>query len=881
MTTDTTTSPAAPYWHAHEAVDVVYQLDSDIAVGLSQAEVEQRRTVHGANELPLEEVRTVWQLLAAQFTSPLIAILLVAMVVTALIGEYTDSVVIAVVLIINASIGYFQESRAERAVHALMELASPQAIVIRDSREQVVAARDLVPGDIVRLTSGDRVPADLRLVRTTTLDIDESMLTGESEPIRKSTDPVAESAIVADRFGMAYFGATVVSGRATGIAVATGLNTQLGKIADSIRTQARPTTPLQRRMKGFANRIAVVVLGATGITFAAGIALGESPSSMFLIAVALAVAVVPEGLPVALTVALALGVRRMSQRNVVIRALLAVETLGSTNVIGSDKTGTLTENRMTAVELWTADGTYTLRGDWFDVPPSDVAFIETLRSAAASSEAAIEVVDAEIAGRRGEATDVALLEAAYRHQIASAEPSRDPGLLALVPFESQRQYAYAIVDEDGPVLRAKGAPERLVGMASSSHRDVVLQAADDMARRGLRVLAMAQRKLDTTADEIDPVAPPEPSGLTVTGLIGLQDPPRDGVKESIDRCRDAQLRVIMITGDHAATAQAIAAELGIGADEPVACNGRELEEMSDEQLESVVGQIDVFARVTPEHKLRVVRALQAHGLVVAVTGDGVNDGPALKAADIGVAMGRSGTDVAREASDMVLTDDNFVSIAAAVEEGRVVFDNVRKVTYFLLSTGFAAIVAIVSAMAAGLPLPYVPAALLWLNVVTNGVQDVALAFDPGEPDVLQRPPRHRDEPIVPWLLWERAALCGTAMAVGSLWIYTWAIDAGYSQPVQRGAALTTLVVAMAVHAYNARSERRSILRTGIVGNRLLLASTIAALLIHLTAMSWGPMQFVLQIAPVPAQAWTRILAVAAAIIVVSEAHKLVRSRGWR
>ncbi len=902
MTTDTTTGPPTAAdipWHATDAAEVVAELDTDTDRGLDGDEAASRLEHYGPNELGRDEPRSNLEIVLGQFKSPLIYILLIAAVVTIAIEEYTDAAVIAAVLVINAVIGFIQERKADRSVHALMELAAPTSTVIRDGNEQDIDAVELVPGDVVLLTSGSRVPADLRLVRATSLEVDESLLTGESLPTRKRIDPVDEEALASDRTSMAFMGSAVTSGRGRGVVVATGAQTELGAIAESIRTEEQPQTPLQQRMHRFANIIAVAVLGSTVVAFVLGVALGEPLQEMFLTAVALAVAVIPEGLPVAFTVAMALGVHRMAQRNAIIRSLPAVETLGSTDVIGSDKTGTLTANRMTVRRAWTTDG-WVFFGDEdgddeAELEPAsahveerpDGALMAALRTAVLSNESSLIVRDNGEVEHRGDPTETALLVAAREVGIGPGALRDEVPELATVPFESDLRYSYIVTDEDGPILRLKGAPERVLELCvtirdADGTRDLdpdeVLAIAQEMAQQGLRVLAMAERRLDQRADEIDASAPPAPEELTLIGLLGMQDPPRPGVRDAIERCHHAGIRVAMITGDHAATARAIAEDLGIAEEGATALTGTDVEAMDDDELFEQVPEVDVYARVSPEHKLRIVRAMRGHDQVVAVTGDGVNDGPALKAADIGVAMGRSGTDVAREASDMVLTDDNFVSIANAVEEGRVVFDNVRKVTYFLLSTGAAAIVAIITSIAAGLPLPYVPAALLWLNVVTNGLQDVALAFEPGEPDVLDRPPRRREEGIVNQILWERTALTGVVMALGSLWLFTWAIDIGLNDAQSRGVALTTLVFAMAAHVYNARSERRSIITTHIAGNRFLLIATIVALTIHVGASYWGPTQLVLQIEPVTAEGWGRIAVVAVAVVLASEIHKWLRSR---
>jgi magnesium-transporting ATPase (P-type) len=899
--TDTDRDERAP-WHALGPAEVITELGTDLEAGLGSEEAAERLARYGRNELRPDEPKSDLAILLDQFTSPLIYILLVAGVVTIAIDEYTDAAVIAAVLVINATIGFIQERRADRSVHALMQLASPSSVVVRDGQQVTIDSVELVPGDVVLLSSGTLVPADLRVCRATTLAIDESLLTGESDPTSKSPAPVAADALAADRTSMAHMGSSVVSGRGRAVVVATAVDTQLGAIAESIRTEEDPESPLQQRMNRFANIIAVAVLASTVAAFALGVALGGAVEEMFLTAVALAVAVVPEGLPVAFTVAMALGVRRMATRNAIVRSLPAVETLGSTNTIGSDKTGTLTENRMTVLRAWTADGWFTVRPDVGGeddlvrqqglreaatavAAAPDGPLAATLRTGILSNESELRYSPEGTIEHRGDPTESALLEAALHAGLEPAGIRDRTTELATVPFESELRYAYVVVDEDGPVLRLKGAPERVLDLCDRIATDdgereldhaAVHEAAEAMAHLGLRVLAFAERRLGD--GRVDADAPPAPERLALTGLVGMQDPPRHGVREAVARCRDAGIRVVMITGDHAETARAIARELQLSdrLEDARVLTGRELEGLDDEQLEAEVGEVDVFARVAPEHKLRVVQALRHQGDVVAVTGDGVNDAPALKVADIGIAMGRDGTDVAREASDMVLTDDNFVSIAAAVEEGRVVFDNVRKVTYFLLSTGAAAIAAILYSISAGLPLPYVPAALLWLNVVTNGLQDVALAFEPGEPDVLDRPPRRRSEGLVSRVLWERTLLTGLTMAAGSMWVFHWAIDRGLSADEQRGAALTTLVFAMAVHVYNARSERRSIAVTHVRGNRFLLVATILALSIHVAASYWGPTQRVLQIAPITSGGWTRLVAVGVAVALISEAHK-----AWR
>jgi calcium-translocating P-type ATPase len=887
ITVPTVTDPEQPLeqaWHAISADQTAAQLATS-AEGLPPADVEARRRDHGPNAIEEDGGPGRFRLFLHQFASPLIYLLLLAVVVTLLLGEWVDAAVIGSVLLLNAVIGFGQEYRAERSVRALLQLTAPEARVVRQGVEEVIDARDLVPGDVVLLESGALVPADLRLFAVTSLEIDESLLTGESRPVRKGIDPVDAEVVAADRTGLAYLGATVVRGRARGYVVATGAATELGRIAERVREEGPTRTPLQRRMDRFANLLAVAVAAAAITAFAIGLVRGEPLSEMFLVAVALAVAVVPEGLPVVFTVALALGVRRMADHRAIVRRLAAVETLGSTTTIGSDKTGTLTENRMTVQRFWlpTTAGTgreLSLADAPRELRTAPVGSLHwTLLAGVLASEAQRYRTGEEVRSE-GDPTEVALLAAADEAGVDPAQARRTHEVMLEVPFEPERQYSAAVATfEDGPVLLVKGAPERVLTMSSwlqGPHGPVPLEAsavhaaAARMAGRGLRVLAMAYRPLEQV-----PASPDElpTDGLVFCGLQAMLDPPRPGVREAIAGCHAAGIRVVMITGDHADTARAIARDLGLAGDLDTVLTGRELESMSDEQLRAAVGEVTVFARVDPEHKYRVVTALQATGETVAVTGDGVNDAPALKAADIGIAMGRSGTDVAREAADMVLTDDDFVSIFHAVEQGRVTFDNIRKATFFLVSTGAAAIVALLTALALGWPTPLLAVQLLWLNLVTNGVQDIALAFEPAEPGVLDRPPRDRREGMLTPALWRRVALSGLVMGTITLSLFWWALERTGSIEQARTVALTTLVVAQAYHVFNSRVLTRSVWRTNPLTNRFLLAAQLVALTVHVGALHLPATQFLLRVEPIDAASWIRIVLAGLAVIAVNELHK--------
>ncbi len=890
------------HWHATGHSDVVAELGSNSERGLSADDVAERLERHGTNELEETPPPHPMVVLARQFRSPLIYILVAAAAITLLLREYVDSAVIAAVLLLNAVIGFTQERRAETAVRALMGLVVPHAMVVRDGRSQEIESRDLVPGDIVELESGGRVPADLRLISANALQVDESLLTGESLPVTKSIDPVSQEAVLADRSSMLFTGATVTTGRARGVVVATGAETELGAIAGMMRSEAVLETPLQKRMTRLAHVIGIAVGIAAAVVFVTGVALGGEVGEMFLTAVALAVAAIPEGLPVVFTITLALGVRRMAQRNAIIRRLPAVETLGSTTVIGSDKTGTLTENRMTVTAIWAAGTRYVLDGSdprsGFVVDPdaSGPDMSEALERAlvigAAANEASVEL-EGDDPVPTGDPTEVALLLAAAGHGLDLGSLTSGT-ITAEVPFESSRRYSALVVEhEGGHEVLVKGAPERIIEMCELQmtpdgerpiDADAMRDEAQSLAGEGLRVLAMAWRPPsgDMATTDVDGLG--DLDGLILIGMQGMLDPPRAGVADAIATCHRAGIHVAMITGDHAVTARAIAIDLGLSDAESEVLTGVDLAELSDDELTERIEQGNVFARVAPEEKLRIVHAFQRCDHVVAVTGDGVNDAPALRAASIGVAMGRDGTDVAREASDMVLADDNFVSIAAAVEEGRITFDNVRKVTFFLISTGVASIIAITLGVWFGWPLLMLPAQLLWLNLVTNGLQDVALAFEPGEDGVLDRPPRPQREGVLSRVLWERSLVAGIVMAAGTLMMFRWQLDRGLGDERLMAAqttALTTMVIFMAFHAGNSRSETRSVLRVNPLSNPFLLVATLAAVSVHIGSLYFAPTQFILRVEPLDLETWMRLVPLAVTIIFAMEIDKAIRRRSLR
>ncbi|MCS7162184.1 MAG: HAD-IC family P-type ATPase [Bacteroidia bacterium] len=875
-------SPSAP--HVASVEEVVSMLHTTPR-GLSSQEAERRLQQVGPNQIQKAPPIFLWKILWHQFSSPFIYLLLAAAGISLFLGDYIDAGVISTVLILNATIGFIQEYRAEKAVEALRSLTAPQATVLRDGVEQRLPAAQLVPGDVVLLESGVRVPADIRLSEAILLQIDESILTGESAPVYKDPSPLPAETPLSDRKNMVYAGTMVTSGRGRGYVVATGALTEMGRIAQSLAQTEKGDIPLLRRMERLAKLIGIFIAGGTGLVFFLGLLFGYPLWEMFKVGVGVAVAAIPEGLPIVLTVTLARRVWAMAQRNALVRHLAAIETIGRATVIGSDKTGTLTENRMTVRAFWT-DGKR-----WLPAP-SNKDGIEALQALAL--EISVLANEAELAdessperGGSGDPTDLALLWAALQAGYApKAIRIAQPEVLR-IPFEPERRYA-ASFRQKGPsayTLYLKGAPEKVLSLCT--HRltreglvpidsDFVLNAVASLAQEGMRVLGLAYKPNLSTL----PSPPFPPTDLIFVGLVGLMDPPRSGVSQAVADCQAAGIRVVMITGDHAVTAQAIAAQIGISTPEVI--TGEMLQRLSPAQLEEKIETVNVYARVSPEQKLEIVRLLQKKGEIVAVTGDGVNDAPALKAAHVGIGMGKGGTDVAREASDIILADDNFVTIRNAVEEGRTAFQNIRNATFFLLSTGMASILLFLVAILLGWPMPILPAQLLWLNLVTNGLQDVAMAFEPPLPGLMRQKPRPPDEGIISPLLWERTLFIALLMAgvVAYLFWYEYRLtgDLGKAQTV----ALTTFVLFQNFHIGNARAEYLSAFRLSPFRNPFLVGAALIALGVHAMALYLPPTQFVLRVVPIEPAAWLRSIVWALSVILVGEAHKWMRSpqRAW-
>jgi Ca2+-transporting ATPase len=897
-----TSKGSTPLWHALDRDAVARTLDVSLT-GLGEHDAAQRLERFGPNRLEPPPPPSRWMILVRQFRSPLIYVLLAAALIALALGELSDAAFIGAVLVLNAGIGFVNELRAEREVHALFNLVRTRARVRRGGHVVDVDGEVIVPGDLILLESGARVSADVRLVEAHALRIDESLLTGESLPVEKDAACVLTAgAPLGERLNMAFAGSMVTTGRGLGLVVATALSTEVGKIAGQVAATRPEPPPLVRRMERFARLVGTAALILCGILVGIGVVRGQPFEEVLLSAIALAVSAIPEGLPIALTVALAIAVSRMARRGVVVRHLPAVEALGSCGVIATDKTGTLTQNELTVERAVAGRETYDVSGIGYapegelssDRKPVVLAerasLFRLVRAASLANEASLSRhEDGQDSWEwSGDPTDVAFLALGIK---AGTDPvtlvtAHEP--VAAIPFEPEHRYAASFHRRDGGgLICVKGAPERVIAMCSVELDDETgdtipldraraLASVDELMRDGRRVLAVADAETPEPASLQTP--PPEPSELVFLGLVAMTDPPRERVDAAIARCRKSGIQVVMVTGDHATTARAIAARIGLGSDDCHVLTSDEIARLDDDQLTDGIHRHVVVARATPADKLRVVRAWQRRGAFVAVTGDGVNDAPALRQADLGVAMGRAGTDVAREAADLVITDDDFSSIVAGIEEGRVAYDNVRNVTYLLVSTGAGEVLAVTGALALGLPVPFTAVQLLWLNLVTNGIQDVALAFEPGEPGVLERPPRPPGEGIFDRLMIERTLLAGLVFGGLSLACWAWWTAPGRSIAEARNLVVQLFVLFEIFHIGNSRSETRSMFRMSPFHNPVLLGGTLAALGVHVGAMYTPFFQDLLGVAPLAAAEWLVLGMLAMSIVAVMETHKWWRRR---
>lgn len=865
--------------------------------GLSSEEARARLQRYGPNILPQAKPPGMHEVFVRQFASPLIYVLLLAAVISLLIREWSDGIFITAVLLINATVGSIQEYSAQRAASSLQRVVTTFSRVLRDGDLYEIDSRELVVGDIIVLESGDKVPADIRLLMANELRIDESQLTGESLASAKQADQLLEEeTFIGERCNMAFAGSLIDRGRGQGVVVATALESEFGRIAEAVLSRRPPKAPLLIRMERFTHMVALVVAVAAlltaGISFARGMAIND----IFLLAVALAVSAIPEGLPVALTVALAVGMQRMARRNVIIRRLVAVEALGSCTYIATDKTGTLTVNQLTARTIALPSGeTFSISGEGTDpegtiTSTSHPPTTATLHLLERLCLAAVLPNDGYLGHRQeewthhGDAVDVALLVMAHKAGIIQPQAVSSCPQIAAIPFASERLFGASLNRVgDGQWVYVKGALERLLPMCShmaTPGKDCPLDPyqittqAEHLANQGFRLLALASGK----------VAPMDPAefteaklqGLTLHGIVGMLDPLRPEAKDAVGRCRGAGIEVAMITGDNPATAHAIARDLELAPSLESIVTGVQLHQTpTRDDFDRCAGRGRVFARVEPRQKLDIVQSLQRGGHFVAVSGDGVNDAPALRAAEIGVAMGKSGTDVARETAGLIITDDNFSSIVAGVEEGRIAYSNVRKVIFLLISTGAAEIVLFTLALITNQPLPLVAVQLLWLNLVTNGIQDVALAFEPGEGDELDQPPRSPKEPIFNRVMIERVILSALVMGIVAFLLFQYLLGCGYTIDQARNETLLLMVLFENIHVFNCRSEKRSVFRHNLLRNKILLVGTIMAQLIHIGAMYAPWFSTVLHIEPVTLKDWLQLLSLALTLLVVMEMQKVI------
>lgn len=878
----------AEAWYQQSGIEVVEQIGSDLHNGLTEGEAAARLAKNGPNELKGKPRATMWEMLLEQFKDFLVLILIAASIVSAFVGEVADSLVIVTIVVLNAVLGVFQETKAEKALEALQKMAAPNTKVIRGGVLLTIPSRELVVGDIVRLEAGDYVPADVRILESMNLKVEEASLTGESVPVEKETAALNHEAPLADRHNMAYMGTVVTYGRGRAVVIGTGMDTEIGKIAEMISSFEEQSTPLQEKLASFGKVLGILCLAVCAVVFVLGIYQGyrdghltwDEVTLLFMTAVSLAVAAIPEGLPAVVTIVLAIGMQRMVKKNSIVKKLHAVETLGSTTVICSDKTGTLTQNQMTVVRLF-ADGQllavsgegYSPQGEFSrdgqalavaDEPGLKVL----LQGSALCNDAILQTTDDQGWKIAGDPTEGALVVVAAKAGFDRDSMNGQFPRVQEIPFDSSRKMMTTFHRLPGGGIRAfvKGAPDILLNRCTkilirdSIHDLAAPETADisaansAMARRALRVLAVGYRDFPDMPADLDPARIEQE--LTFVGLLGMIDPPRSEAREAVKICAKAGIRPVMITGDYRDTALAVAMDLGIAEDESQVVTGQQLNAMSGEELCEVVKTASVFARVSPEHKVAIVEAFQCNNHIAAMTGDGVNDAPALKKADIGVAMGITGTDVTKETADMVLTDDNFASIVAAVEEGRVIFANIRKFVFFLMSCNLAEIFVIFFAMILGWPIPLLPIQLLWLNLVTDAFPALALGMERPEPGVMDQPPRDPQEPILNSNMKKMILIQSGVLTLAVLGAYYYALTRltpGYSlgAPVSpeldltmaRTFAFATMISAELLRAYTTRSEHYSVFKIGLFSNQYMNMGVGLSFLLLALAL-YGPLHAV-------------------------------------
>ncbi|MFO0426216.1 MAG: cation-translocating P-type ATPase [Planctomyces sp.] len=895
-------------WHSETAESAESLLKSDSARGLTESAVEERRAICGANRLAGAPRVSVWIRLASQFKDLVIWILIFAAVIAGLTGEWIDTAAIMMIVILNGLIGFSQEERAERALASLQKLSSPMARVMRDGALRQIPAEDLVPGDWIQLEAGDNVPADTRLLTAFSLQAQEAALTGESVPVEKSADlQLPQNAPLGDRRNLIFLGTVITSGKATGLVVRTGMNSELGSIAGLLNRSERETTPLQKRLAELGRVLVGICLSIVVVIFVLQMLRGGEILETLLVSVSLAVAAVPEGLPAVVTMTLALGLQRMARRNALVRKLPSVETLGSVNVICSDKTGTLTRNEMTVRSVIVASGEFRVTGAGYqphgdfvqkdsgdggaDVgipdPQKHAELRPLLLAGLRCNSSSIVPKKGESAGWQciGDPTEGALVVLAMK---AGMQPGGSQSRTVFeIPFDSERRMMSVVTESDDGriVMHCKGAPEAILSRCQSEQRgsgelaltaerrQEIFRSASELAGQAFRVLALAWRSLPDTSD-----ASMREENLVFAGLVGMIDPPRDEVRDAVRTCRSAGIRPVMITGDHPETAMAIARELLIADEKSIVFSGQQLDSVTDVELATKVEKISVFARVSAEHKLRIVRALKSRGRIVAMTGDGVNDAPAVTAADIGLAMGVTGTDVTKEASDMILMDDNFTSIVSAVEEGRGIFDNIQKFIHFLLCCNLSEVLLMFIAAALGWPVPLTAVQILWINLVTDGFPALALGLEPPEKDIMQRPPRPADEGVLTRRRGLLILIHGTILSIVTL-VAFWITWQGNAENVDRARTVAFGVIAFSqiFFAFGCRSHVRTMPELGPFSNPWLLTAIVFSGILQIAVMQIPFTQRILEVSAGLSREWILILVCAAIPVTLIEVEKLLRN----
>ncbi|MCC7206110.1 MAG: cation-translocating P-type ATPase [Anaerolineae bacterium] len=906
-------------WHALEPHEALGRLGSDAEAGLTTAEVSRRRASYGPNALAEAPRTPLWRRFLAQFQNFVIYILIFATVVSFLLGDQIEAFVIAAIVILNAVLGLVQEGRAEKALDALKKLAAPDARVRRDGQTQMVRAADLVPGDLVLLEAGDFIPADVRLLETANMKVEEAALTGESVPVEKDADSQAKpDSSLGDRHNMAYMGTVLTYGRGKGLVIATGMQTEMGKIAGLLQETEQEETPLQKRLNGLGKTLSIGALAICGVVFVAGaiqaLAAGEpvldSLTESFIIAISLAIAAVPEGLPAVVTINLAIGMREMIRRNALIRRLPAVETLGGATAICSDKTGTLTQNQMTAVRLYAGGqlfhvtgegyaphGTFHLNGN--QAPRDDVK--QLLLGGLLASDARLEKNAGAPGGFRmvGDPTEGALVVAAAKAELWRDQAEDAYPRVAEIPFDADRKRMSTLhaLPDGGYLVFVKGAPDLVVQLCDTvyeggisapltgARRAEILGMNSQLASQALRVLGMAQRRLDHLPDTITPET--VETNLEFLGLAALRDPARPEVKPAIGVARQAGIRTVMVTGDYPDTARAIADEIGLLRPGGTVMTGAQIENTPDAELAQRIDDIDVFARVSPHHKVRIVEAFRARNHVVAMTGDGVNDAPALKRASIGVAMGITGTDVSKEAADMILTDDNYASIVSAVEQGRVIYSNIRKFVYYLLTCNLAEIAIIFLGTILGWGAPLSAIQLLWLNLITDGAPALALGVEKGDPDTMKLPPRAVDEPMINYdmkvgMVVQTAAKTVATLAAFLIGRGDIAVPGIVASPaLAHTMAFATLSVSELLRAYTSRSELKLLAEIGLFTNKWMQIAVGTSLVLLLAVMYVPFLQVAFDTTALSAWHWVVIMPLNLLPAVAAEITKLFLRRRYR